>query len=201
MFDEPSDTGSGRCYPKDVVNHLLLVWSVDYIAHSPTQFSRPDKPSDVVIVDVVDLDAVDEEGQIGQLTTKAWWRQAKLIQSLKPRIGNTSPMLVRMTKGVGSKGMNAPFELVSQTGDPNAVRRAETWLAANPGFKPSTADPYRSVEAPREQDPGPPADRDFSQPREETTLERMARQSQEYTPLAQRAGLPPPRPGESDIPF
>jgi hypothetical protein len=188
-FAEPEEAGGNRCYPKDVVNHLLLVWAIDYIAHSPTQYSRPDKPSDVIIVDCVDLDAVNEEtGQPGNLARKCWWRQSRLIQSLKPRLGNTDPMLVRMSKGLGSKGMNAPFELVSQTGDPACVNRAQAWFTINGDFKPSiasVADAFQQSEQ-RAQSEEPP---DWASGREETVLERMARQSQQQSP-----SLPPRQP-------
>ena len=190
-FDEPEETGGNRCYPKDVVNHLLLVWAVDYVAHSPTQFSRPDKPSDVIIVDCVDLDQVDEySGQPGLVARKAWWRQSRLIQSLKPRLHNTDPMLVRMAKGLGSKGMNAPFELVSQTGDPQCVARATSWFNQNPDFKPSTSNEHPQQEQlsdpwEREQPSDPP---EWAQ-QEETVLERMARQATQQSP-----SLPPRQP-------
>lgn len=190
-FAEPEETGGNRCYPKDVVNHLLLVWAIDYIEHSPTQFSRPDKPSDVIIVDVVDLDQVDEDtGQPGRLARKAWWRQARLIQSLKPNLKQEDPMLVRMTKGLGSKGMNAPFELVSQTGDPACVNRATAWFAANSDFTPSMAGSFTPMTAshwdtPEEQP-------EWSK-QEETVLERMARQATQQSP-----SLPPRRPVQDD---
>ena len=184
-FAEPEEAGGNRCYPKDVVNHLLLVWAIDYIAHSPTQFSRPDKPSDVIIVDCVDLDQVDENsGQPGLLARKAWWRQSRLIQSLKPRLGNTDPMLVRMSKGLGSKGMNAPFELISQTGDPGCVNRAQAWFTLNGDFKPSVAG--ERFDPGPEQSEEPPA---WASGREETVLERMARQASQQSP-----SLPPRQP-------
>ena len=187
-FAEPEETGGNRCYPKDVVNHLLLVWAIDYISHSPTQFTRPDKPSDVIIVDVVDLDQVDEYGTPGLLARKAWWRQSRLIQSLKARLGNEDPMLVRMSKGLGSKGMNAPFELVSQTGDPQCVSRAQAWFSANPSFKPSAPSLFPTEDEMRhaaQQEEPPTATR----AQQETVLERMARQATQQSP-----SLPPRQP-------
>jgi hypothetical protein len=196
-FAEPEETGGNRCYPKDVVNHLLLVWAIDYIEHSPTQFSRPDKPSDVIIVDAVDLDQVDEDtGQPGRLARKAWWRQARLIQSLKPNLKQADPMLVRMAKGLGSKGMNAPFELVSQTGDPACVNRAQAWFAVNSDFTPSLPGMSTPYMGPSQfDDPGDQPE--WSTPRqEETVLERMARQASQQSP-----SLPPRRPIPDDPEF
>lgn len=188
-FDEPDEVGGTRLNPKEIVGHLLLVWAVDYIAHSPTQYSRPDRPSDVIVVDVVDLDLVNEFGQPGLCARRSWWRQAQLIQSLKARLGNKSPVLAVMGKGTASSGRAAPFQLTSMKADPNSVNRANAWAALNPGFEPSL--PRAQVEVP--QDPWNqqiPADRGMQQsnlpppaprqvtPAELTVLERMARQAQ-----------------------
>jgi len=197
-FDEPEEAGGNRCYPKNVVNHLLLVWAVDYVADSPTKFSRPDKPSDVIIVDVVDLDQVDEEtGQPGLVARQAWWRQARLIQSLRPKLGSADPMLVRMVKGVSSMGMNAPFELVSQTGDPQCVSRAQSWFGANPGFKPSVAGAADVPQQPQPASHWDTPEHEYAPAQEETLLERMARQSTQQSP-----SLPPRQPARPDgMPF
>lgn len=124
-----------RINPRDIVNHLLIVWVIDYIAHSPTRFTVPGKPSDVIVVDVVDLDQPDEKGYQGLLARKVWWRQSRLIASLKEKVG--SRMLSRMTQGTGSSGFNAPFELVSMLSDAGCKARAEQWIKAHPEFKPS----------------------------------------------------------------
>jgi hypothetical protein len=193
-FAEPEETGGIRLNPKDIVNHLLLVWVIDYVAHSPTQFSRPDKPSDVIIVDAVDLDQVDEEGRPGLLARKCWWRQAQLIQSLKPKIGGKDPMLVRMGRGGATMGRNAPFVLNSMTADPQCVARATTWINTNPGFTPSSPGVPAPAPPPELTDPwannNPADEQAFGQsgrsglpparpltPQEETVLERMARSS------------------------
>lgn len=197
-FVEPEETGGNRCYPKDIVNHLLLVWAIDYIAHSPTQYTRPDKPSDVIVVDVVDLDQVDEfTNQAGLVARRTWWRQSRLIQSLKPRLGNTDPMLVRMVKGMGSKGMNAPFELLSMTGDPGCVGRATAWLNSNHDFAPSSRLDHLFPEPPTQVEE-PPA---WAQPAPETALERMARLAQEPPRFQERQPLPPRQPTPEHPPY
>ena len=184
-FSDPEETGGVRLNPRDIVGHLLLVWAVDYIAHSPTQYTRPDKPSDVIVVDVVDLDQVDDTGRPGLTARRAWWRQAQLIQSLKGRIGDTSPILAKMDKGGAAIGRAAPFVLTNMKGDPNSVGRAQQWAAANPGFTPSTAGPpsapMAAVTDPWEQTvPQPTVQSALPPPRpvtpqELTILERMAR--------------------------
>jgi hypothetical protein len=100
-FDEPEETGNGvRMYPKDILGHLLLVWAVDYIEYSPTQFTKPGQPADVIIVDCVDLSVLDPDtNQPGWVARRTWWRQAQLIRGLRGKIGNKSPQLVVMTRG------------------------------------------------------------------------------------------------------
>lgn len=198
MFDEPDEVGGVKLYPKDALNHLLIVWAVDYIAHSPTQFSRPDKPSDVVVVDVVDLDQVDPETmQAGLLARRVWWRQAQLIASLKKKVGSGTPLLARMGKGTATQGM-PPYVLNSMTSDPQCVARANAWFAANPGFTPSEAMPTTPAAPDVGEDasftptvgvttashPGINVPAGHQEILRETTLEAMAR----------RAQLPPPQP-------
>lgn len=180
-FAEPES--SGRLNPRDIVGHLLLVWPTDYLPSIQTKFSKTDKPSDAVVVDVVDLDEADPVTmQPGCLYTGVWWLQSKLIQSLKRRIGSPDPILARMDKGSANPGMNAPFILTSATGDPSAVRRAETWLAANPQFQPAEA-----PERPQLEQPEPEPEPDSAVNRTISQLEKMARGQREAIDR-----LPPP---------
>lgn len=189
-FEEPEETGGIRLNPRDIVNHLLLVWVIDYVPHSPTQFTRPDKPSDVIIVDAVDLDQVDEYGTPGLLARKCWWRQAQLIQSLRGKIGGKAPLLVRMGKGGATMGRNAPYVLMSMTADQQCVRRANEWLNQNKHFVPSTPGVQPVVPAQDLSNGAPDQSGHWGQPErpdlppprpvtpaEETLLERMARSS------------------------
>ncbi len=143
QFEEPEEFGGGeRVNPRDVLGHLLLVWAIEYIEHSPTQYSKPGKPSDVIIVDMVDLSIEDPEtGQPGYLARRQWWRQGKIIGTLKSKVGRPLPMLATMSTGVGNPGFAAPFVLVSQSGDPNAVELANQWFKNNPDFVPSEPRP------------------------------------------------------------
>lgn len=204
-FDEPDEFGGIRLNPKDILNHLLLVWATDYIAHSPTIHTRPDRPSDVIVVDCVDLDQTDPEtGQPGLLGRRCWWRQAQLIQSLRGKIGKPDPMLARMGKDVGKPGFAAPFKLFSATADGPSVQRATAWIESHREFVPSSVGPPPRAEPQRAEQPTvwtpAPGQSHWDQPessymgtrtpglpptsppptqRPETQLERMARLAQE----------------------
>jgi len=176
-FAEPETAGGP--YPKDLVGHLLMVWPVDYIDDAPSKFSRPGAQSDVIVVDLVDLDTVDEyTKQQGQLSRQCWWRPGRLIGSLKRRLGSKDPVLAWMQMGTASKGMNAPYELVSATSDPASVARAQAWLEANPDFEP-TGFELPAITRRREQESNPQPEVESSeQSRVRSELERMARQAQ-----------------------
>lgn len=136
QIDEPDQVGGVRLNPKMVLNHLVIVWAINYIPHSPTKYSKPDQPSDVIVVDCVDLDQVDPEtGQPGLVARNSWWRQARLIQMLKPKIGNRNPVLLKITQGTGA---NAAYVGESQTSDPMAMARCNQWFQRNPNYTPST---------------------------------------------------------------
>jgi hypothetical protein len=145
IIDEPEEFNTGtKLYPKDVINHVLMVWATEYIAHSPTAYndgSDPKKPCDVVVVDVVDLDMVDDNGALGLVSRGTWWRQGRLIQKLRNRVGKPNPLLGRMTKGVGPNGA---FELVDLSADEKALLRARNWWAISGGHVPS--EPYNQTQ-------------------------------------------------------
>lgn len=185
---EFSELESGRLNPRDILGHLLLVWPVDYIEHAPTKFSRPDKPSDAIVVDVVDLDEVDDAGNDGVVYAGVWWRPSRLIQKLKTRVGVSDPVLATMQQGTSTQGMNAPFILVSATSDPVSVKRAEEWGARNPTFQ-ATA-PQMKPETEQKSQPQVEGET----PREPTQLEKLAR-------LAREGADRLPKPPEEKIPF
>lgn len=147
VIDEPEELNTGtKLYPKDIINHTVLVWAIEYIAHSPTQFndgSDPKKPCDVVVVDLIDLDQVSDEGSPGLVSRGSWWRQGRLIQRLKPRVGKPNPLIGRITKGLGPNGA---FELMDLSADEKALARARNWWAINGGFTPSQ--PFNATQAP-----------------------------------------------------
>lgn len=183
-LEEPDTQGNGiRAYPKDILGHLLLVWAIEYIEHAPTQYTKPGQPSDVVVVDVVDLSNIDEETGQPVVARCTWWRQAQLIKSLRGRIGK-DPVLVSMGKGTAAIGKSQPFTLTSQTQNETAVAIAQAWWADNQDFVPSQpmprpvtqeskVDPWANQAAPELTlpPPRPPTEN------EESMLARMARQS------------------------
>lgn len=189
QFDEPSKDFDGiRINPRDAVGHLLLVWATEYISDSPTKYTKPGQMSDVIVVDVVDLDGVDPTtGQPGLLAQGVWWRQSRLIQKLKTKIGNPDPLLVWMTHDTSTLGANAPFQLQTATADSISVQRAQEWAARNPSFLPRAA-----VPVPVPVQPAQPAA--VVEPPQESMLERMARQAQAG------AGRLPPPPQQPDKP-
>jgi hypothetical protein len=197
-LDEPDETGGARLYPKEIVNHLLLVWAIEYIEYSPTKFTKYDDegkavtPCDAVIVDVVDLDQYDEDGEAGLLARKTWWRQGRLIGMLKPRVGKPNPILVRMQRGGAAQGQSAPFEIVSMSADPASVARANKWYSANPSFTPSAV--YVEDRVKQEAQAEAPVQRSLPLPPErptETPLEAAARSSLGVSNTAQPRALTP----------
>lgn len=184
-----------RVNPRDILNHLLIVWVVEYVAHSPTKFTRPDKPSDVIVVDVCDLDLPDVDGYQGLLSRRVWWRQARLIGLLREKIGQR--MLCKMTQGVASAGFNAPFQLVNMKADPEARARGEAWLNSHTNFVPS--DPLKGpvpAGSAGTSTSGATVTLDPVVDPQKTMLERMAEQAERGA-----ARLPPPPPPPPGIPF
>jgi hypothetical protein len=187
-MDFDNEPGGGRLNPADCLDHLLMVWAVGYIEHSPTKYSQPGKNSDVVVVDVVDLDQADEDGWAGKVVRSCWWRNARLIGLMKGRIGRPKPVLARMGLGVATMG-KPPYELHFADKDVDAVQRATTWFAAHPDFKPTSPQGH-NPEAARIQ-PEPVVQRQPSQ------LEILAAASVNRTPhqeILRQAVVPPPPP-------
>lgn len=181
-FGEPEIAGGP--YPKELLGHLLMVWAVEYIEDAPSKFSNRGAPSDVIVVDIVDLNEVEfGTNEAGVLSRGAWWRGGRLIGSLKRRLGKPDPVLAWMRLGTASAGFNAPYELVSATSDPESVRRAQNWLDSHPDFTPGGAmsrvssSPRPSTEEVPESNPEPEVETD-SPSRIRSQLEQMAKQSQ-----------------------
>lgn len=202
QFDDPDEVGGGaRLNPADIIGHLLLVWAVDYIPHSVTKFTKADKPSDVIVVDVVDLDLPDENGYAGLLAKSTWWRQARLIGALRQRLDNPRPVLVHMALGQATIGL-PPYELHSANGLPDCVARAQAWMAANPNYQKSL--PRGQAGASPSGQPAQPAPLAVREP---SLLERLASQaagnaervSARPAPVAHPLPPPPP-PAQAETP-
>ena len=182
-LDEPDDSGGARLYPKDIVNHLLLVWAIEYVEYSPTKFTK-----------------YDDNGEAGLLARKTWWRQGRLIGVLKPRVGKPNPILVRMTKAGAAQGQSAPFEIVSMSADPASVARANKWYAANPTFTPSAV--YVDDRVKAEEPVEVPAQRALPLPPErptETPLEAAARASLVQPTVLNPTGVSVLDPAQSEV--
>jgi hypothetical protein len=157
IIDEPDPITTGsKIYPKDIINHTVLVWATEYIEHSPTQYNDgtdPRKPCDVIVVDVVDLDQLDADTGIPGLVARgSWWRQGRLIQRLRPRVGKQNPLLGRILKGLGPNGA---FELMDLSADPKSVARANAWWAATGGIVPSGQEKPEQVQVSAQSVPVP----------------------------------------------
>lgn len=212
MFDEPDEVGAAegpRLYPKHVLNHLLIVFAIDYIEHSPTRFTKPGERADVTVVDVIDLDQVDPDtNQPGLLSRKIWWRGARLNGALKNKVGSGTPLLARMAHGPATQGM-PPYVLNSMTQDPQSVARANAWFQANPGFKPSEKPPRWSADGDA---PDIGVDASFTPNTFNTTAQagqgvqvpaghqESLRQVTALEAMARRATLPPTTPPQPEQP-
>lgn len=132
-LDDLEPTGSGVLLnPQQLINHLLLIWAIEYIEHSPTRYTEEGKPCDVIVVDCVDLDQVDPvTNQPGLVARGCWWRQNRLIMNLKEKVGNTNPVLVKLIK------IGQPYDFEQMKNDRMAVTRCNNWFQNNPDFKPS----------------------------------------------------------------
>lgn len=199
--------------PNQIINHLLIIWVIDYVMNLPGPFSKPGDPADLVIVDVVDLDMLDpESAQPGLLTRKNWWRQARLIRDLKNKAGNPNPKLAWMTLAAGTAGRQ-PYQLQDATQHPEAVARAQAWVDRHPTFTPSVPSsgmysnnqvtsppPQQQRYTPPPQQYQPPAPVVQSPP--PSQLEQMAHRAHQAPPPP-----PPPVPQpvaptqQGDIPF
>src|SRR5262245_25841293 len=135
MFDDnewgtPQNANGDYARVDQLAGHLLIVLPIGYIEHSPTRFTTPGKPSDVIVCDVIDLDAADEGGNPGKIYRAAWWRSSKLVVALRPWI--SKKVLGRIGKGVAQNGMNPPWVLNPAETEPGAMDRVKAWAQANP---------------------------------------------------------------------
>lgn len=197
--------------PQQLINHLLLVWAIEYIEHSPTKHTVPGKPSDVVVVDCVDLDSVDPGSNVPGLVSRGcWWRQNRLIMYLKPMVGDLNPVLVKLVK------VGQPYDFEQMKNDRMAVTRANNWFQNNPDFKPSEpkrrggAEPLETVQNGAQAHRGETLHRTpGALPQmQETPLERAAREAAQPTSvvldrLRNMGAKDPHAPGfntQSDVP-
>ena len=195
---DPTDISGDRLNPRDIIDHLLIIWPIEYVAHSPTVHSRPDRPSDLIIVDVVDLDQPDENGFQGALYQHVWWRQSRLIAKCRDRIGQR--LLCYMTKAAPKPGFNPAFELLSAKGDAEALARGEAWIKAHPNFQPSV--PGTRAPAPSSDNGGQwqSTTNTNTTPVPDPQKSWLEQFAQQPARGAARLPLPPPPPPQPDAP-
>jgi hypothetical protein len=194
MFDE--EPGSDRLNPVDCLDHLLLVWAVGYTEHSPTKYTVEGKKSDVIHVDCVDLDIADDSGFAGKVFRNCWWRNARLIGFMRPKIGREKPVPARMVLGIPTMG-KPPFELELATSDPAAMERAQAWMLAHPEFRPTGFAQSNSLSSVINGGRTESVDTATVPQRQKSQLELMAeRQGQQKRDF--RDALPPPPPPAAD---
>jgi|SRR5688572_19723377 len=140
------ERSSSYLNPPDMVNHLLLIWPVDYEHDTYTKYPRQDgQPSDAVYCDVVDLSVNGPDGQPGYLMRGCKWTQGRLIRDTKKLVGSPDPLLKLMGKDGDA------YQLFEQSTNPAAVSVAEAWATRNPGFRPGSDQPPKF--APQQQGP------------------------------------------------
>lgn len=115
-----------------LAGHLIIAYPIGYIEHLPTKFSTPDKRSDAIACDIVDLDVMDENGQPGKIYRNQRLMQGQVIAALRPRIGGR--VLGRVTQGISRNGMNPPWQIQDATKDPDAIARATAWVQVHADF-------------------------------------------------------------------
>lgn len=138
-WGRPVETGGEFIQPRALQNHLVIVYPLGYIPLVQTKFTNigSGKKSDAISVDLIDLDDKDEAtGRPGRVYRNSNWMQSQLIVALRPMIG--SKVLGVIGQGVSKSGLNAPWIIIDQLDNPQAMERASAWLAANPDFRPST---------------------------------------------------------------
>lgn len=135
QFDSVVES-TGEYARVDALNgHLVLVFPIGYVDHSPTKFTVPGKKSDAIVCDVVDLDQLDEAGRPGKLFRNTWWRGARLIMALRPRVGGK--VLGTIGRGTATNGMNPPWVIADSSSDAVLVERARQWAREHANFSPS----------------------------------------------------------------
>ena len=166
-WGRPAETGGEFVKPAQLAGHLVILFPIGYIPFIQTRFSgQSNKPSDGIVVDVVDLDDKDEYGNPGKLYRHNTFMQAQLIASLKSQIG--SKILGTIGQGTARNGMNQPWVVIDMSGDESARQRGSAWIAANPHFRPSSFTPRapQAPEVPQNQYSNPQG-QGYSQPRQE----------------------------------
>lgn len=181
-WGRPVETTGEFITPAKLQGHLIIVYPLGYVPHIQTKFTRADKPSDAITVDVVDLDDKDEQGLAGKVYRRSTFFQNLLIGSLKSQIG--TKVLGVMGQSVAKQGRNPGWIIVDMSGDPTARERASAWKQAHPNFRASLFS-QQQQQAQASVPPQQQAQRPAQQaPAQNATLDSMS-----YHPVAGSATL------------
>jgi hypothetical protein len=112
-FAQPA-SGS-KFKPADYQGHLLLVWPTEYRTGIKTDYGD----SDAIAARVVVLDG--ENGS--EEHDNVLFFQSALIGTLKSSVGNSKPVLGRLSKGTAKPGQSAPFILTPFTEEDAVIAR------------------------------------------------------------------------------
>jgi hypothetical protein len=145
-------------YPANLANHDLIVWVVEHLKDAPGGIPRDDgKPTDAIVVDVVDLSRPDPTNRYwGAMAQGMWWRAGTVIGKLRPFVGG-EPILVRLTSSLIPGSKYKTFNFVDMSADANVTAKAQSWLQWNPGYQPTRPGPQQpTAAAPGPASPGAP---------------------------------------------
>jgi len=143
VFDSPA-TQTSSVRTADLLGHLCIFSPVGY----DTDIQTVNGASDVVVVDVVDLDA---DG--GTEYDGVWFFSVGLRNALKRYVPD-GKVLARIGQGAAKPGKNAPWILLDATGSAADVAKATAYVNRAPLTGPAYSSPApakseQSVEAAR----------------------------------------------------
>jgi hypothetical protein len=124
---QPNENNGDSLKPSEIIDHLLIVRIRQRKEGIVTQYTPEGGPG--VIVDVVDLDAVDTTtGQIGpQAYSDVLWMNGAIVDNLTPNVGKT--IAIRLVWATGKSGRNyVSIEAADEAGK----AKAGAHLTANP---------------------------------------------------------------------
>jgi hypothetical protein len=136
VFESPA-TQASAVRTADLLGHLCIFSPVGY----ETDVQTVNGASDVVVVDVVDLDA---DG--GTEYSEVWFFSVGLRNALKRYVPD-GKVLARIGQGTAKPGKNAPWILVDATGSAADVAKATAYV--NGETAKSFAPPPAPVAAPK----------------------------------------------------
>lgn len=124
---QPNENNGDSLKPSEIIDHLLIVRIRQRKEGIVTQYTPEGGPG--VIVDVVDLDAVDTTtGQIGpHAYGDVLWMNGAIVDNLTPNVGKT--IAIRLVWATGKSGRNY---VSIEAADDAGKAKAGAYLTANP---------------------------------------------------------------------